>query len=507
MRSVGPSRIYVLALIFLGFLSPVVAQPPATKQSAAPQPSQKASADNKSYFRRCVEELDLSTCAHAEKLPLSTQEKSQVFTFECVAQPLCEDKTLLEKAIQLDPQNALAYFLRASYGQASADEVVKTYRKAIELNPEWKRYYVDAALVANGAESYKSSDEGLKLWQVALASAPDDPRAYTGYASALRSRGKNAEAEKILKKGSALNATDAEAAYGLCTLYITQKDTARLRPVCETAIAGLSSEVLGTLGYALSEIKEYGLAESAYRKAVERGPDPGNVLESNLANTLLQEGKASEAAEIYRRTLARGSDDPWSDREQYAAALETAGDLKNAEAQYLQAAKHNDCDTLGALGSFYLRQKRVQEALEQFDRAFQDTWDCSTPVYLLTQGAQAFGTERKEIPPFEAKILARAQPKPDEKVANTWYRFANLAHAFGHNDDAAAAYRKAADLDPKQAFPLGGLGWALCDAGRYREAVAAFEEAEKRQPGYLKSAPEVQKRYEQSLAAVQGKKP
>lgn len=506
MRSIGPGRICLLAVIFLASLSPVVAQTaPATKHATTPRPSQKASADNESYFKRCVEELDLAACVYAEKLPLSTEEKSQVLTFESVAQPLCEDKTLLEKAIQLDPQNALAYFLRASCSRGSGDEIVKTYRKAIELNPEWKRYYVDAALVANGAESYKSSDEGLKLWQLALASAPDDPRAYAGYASALRSRGKNAEAEAILKKGSALNASDAEAAYGLCSLYIAQKDTARLRPVCETAIAGGAIEALGTLGYQLSEIEEYGLAEAAYRKAVERGPDPGNVSESNLANTLLQEGKASEAAEIYRRMLDRGVAS--ADREQYAAALEAAGDLQNAEAQYLQAAKHNDCGTLSALGRFYLHQKKVRQALEQFDRAFQEQWDCPTPVYFLMQEPQAFGAEQQEIPQFEEKILTRARPKPDEKVANTWYRFANLAHAFGHNDDAATAYRKAADLDPKQqAFPLGGLGWALYDARRYREAIAAFEEAEKRQPGYLKSAPEVQKRYEESLAAVQGKK-
>jgi superkiller protein 3 len=453
-----------------------------------------------------VEELDLAACAHAEKLPLSTKEKSQVLTYKQAAQLLCEDKTSLNQAIRLDPQNALAHFLRARCSATNIEEAVNSYRKAIELKPEWKRYYVDVALLANGLESYKSSDEGLKIWQLSLESAPDDPRVYAGYASALRSRGKNAEAEAMLRRGMATNGSDADSAYGLCSMYVAQKNLVKLRPVCETAIAGLSGQALGTLGYELSEIKEYALAEAAYRKAVESGPDPGNVSESNLANTLLQEGKAREAAEIYRRRLARDPGDS-SDREQYAAALEAEGDLKNAEAQYLQAAEHKDCETLSALGRFYLHQKKAQQAFEQFDRAFQEQWDCPTPVYFLTQEPQAFGAQQREIPQFEEKILARARPKPDEKVANTWYRFANLAHDFGHNEDAATAYRKAADLDSKQAFPLGGLGWALHDAGRYREAIAAFEEAEKRQPGYLKSSPEVQKRYEQSLAAVQGKKP
>jgi len=74
---------------------------------------------------------------------------------------------------------------------------------------------------------------------------------------------------------------------------------------------------------------------------------------------------------------------------------------------------------------------------------------------------------------FEEKMLARVRPKEDEKTANTWYRFAELSHAFGQNDQAIPAYRRAADLSPKQAFPLGGLGWALYQSGRYQEGLIA----------------------------------
>jgi tetratricopeptide (TPR) repeat protein len=383
MTSVNQGRACLVALIFLASLSCSMAQSaPATRESARPQ--QKVATDTRSYVTRCVEELDLAACEHAEKLPLSTKEKSQVLTYKRAAQLLCEDKTPLDQAIWLDTQNALAYFLRARCSATNAEEAVNSYRKAIELRPEWKRYYVDVALLANGLESYKSSDEGLKIWQLALESAPDDPRVYPGYASALGSRGKNAEAEAMLKRGTATISSDADSAYGLCSMYIAQKDLTKLRPVCETAIAGLSSEALGTLGYQLSEIKEYALAEAAYRKAVERGPDPGNVSESNLANTLLQEGKAGAAAEIYRRRLAKDPTDS-ENREQYAVALEAAGDMKKAEAEYLKTAQHKDCDTLSGLGRFYLHQKKVQQAFEAFDQAFQAQWDCPTPVYFLTQ--------------------------------------------------------------------------------------------------------------------------
>lgn len=507
MIRMGLIRVSLVAVIWVVFLSPAAGQTtPSAEQSASSRSPQTAFKDTARYFMRCVEELDLAACKHAKRLPLSAKEKSHVLTYEYAAQSICDSKALLDEAIRLDPENSLAYFLRATCSATNVEETVKSYLKAIELNPEWKRYYVDVAILANSTGNYKSSEQGLKLWQLALESAPDDPRVYTGYASALMSHGKNAEAEAMFQEGLAANPSDADSLYGLCSLYIDQKNPAKFRPMCTTAIAGLSSGLLGTLAFQLGRINEYALAEASYRKALESGPDPQNTLKLNLAGTLLQEGKAGEGAEIYRQHILKNPGD-FTYIDAYASALESAGDLKKAENEYVRAAEHRDCGTLSSLGRFYLHQKRYQEAFQQFDGAFQEQWDCPTPVYFLTHETQAFGTQQREIPQFEEKILARARPKPDEKTANTWYRFANLAHEFGRNDEAAAAYRKAADLSPKQAFPLGGLGWALYDAGRYQEAIAAFEEAEKRQAGYLKSAPEVQKRYEQSLAAVKGKKP
>ncbi|MGA8441005.1 MAG: tetratricopeptide repeat protein [Candidatus Sulfotelmatobacter sp.] len=518
-------------------LATVAAQTvPSGRESVGTQPRQ-GTRDSSQYLARCVEELDLSACKRVGKRGFSPKERSQGFAYEYAAQS-AGPVTALDQAIRLDPQNALAYFPR---GHITAnDQGVGSYLRAIELNPEWKRYYVDVALLADNADSYKSSEQGLQLWQRALESAPDDLRVYAGYGNALEARGRIAAAEAMFQKGLAANPADALSASGLCSLYIKQKNVDKLRSPCRTAV-GFSAAPLDSLAFELNQVQEYALAELAYRKALERGSDPqpfltvnlastllqeGKTSEAelvyrklmerggdpqhslmlNLASTLLQEGKASEAAEIYKVHLAKHSSDFWW-RDAYASALESTGDFQGAEEQYLEAVdEHPDCSTNGDLGLFYLHRKKYQEALDRFDLAFQDQWDCPTPVFALTQNKQSFGTEQARVTQFEEKILARVRPKEDEKAANTWYRFAQLSHAFGQNDQAAAAYRRAADLSPKQAFPLGGLGWALYEAGRYQEAIAAFEEAEKRQPGYLKSAPEVEKRYQESLAAVKGQK-
>src|ERR1051325_3176263 len=81
MKSISPSRVCLVAVVFLASLPPVVAQTaPAIRESKLPP--QKVSTDNASYVARCVEELDLAACVHAEKLPLSAKEKSQVLTYK-----------------------------------------------------------------------------------------------------------------------------------------------------------------------------------------------------------------------------------------------------------------------------------------------------------------------------------------------------------------------------------------------------------------------------------------
>src|SRR5215472_8560035 len=123
MTGIRPSRVCLVALISLAPLSPLVAQTaPTVTQSTISRSPQTVPTDTGSYFTRCVEELDSAACEHARKLPLSTKDKSQVLTYEYAAQALCENKTLLDQAIQLDPQNAIAYFLRAMCSAASADE-------------------------------------------------------------------------------------------------------------------------------------------------------------------------------------------------------------------------------------------------------------------------------------------------------------------------------------------------------------------------------------------------
>ena len=441
---------------------------------------------------QCLEQLNAAACGRALKLQLSPKDKSQVLTFEYGAQPGADAK-LLDAAIGLDPQNALAYFLRPN---------LQSFLRAIELNPQWKRYYVDAALMAAGNPKYASTDEGLKLWQLALENAPDDPRAYPGYAKALRARGKTEAAEAMLRRGVAANPDDADSAAELCDLYIKEKDFAKLRPACRRAIEIPNSRV-DTLAEDLKDLKEYALAEAAFREWLQRYDDgQWYVRFMNLTITLREEGKLAETAAMERWYIATHPDDP-SERDQYGMVLEQMGNIAAAQEQYELAAKdRTDCGADAQLGRFYLHQKRYDDAFKEFEKSYEGQSNCPYTTYILTHQADSFGPTRQRIPAFEAAMLSRARPKDEETSAEAWYGYGSMAQDFRLFEEALTGYRKATELSPNEAFRFGALGWAYYDLHRYREAVDAFEQAEKKQPGYLKSAPEVLKRYQESLAAV-----
>jgi tetratricopeptide (TPR) repeat protein len=496
-----------LAFTLVVFLSALPASRAQTKPSSAP----KASAAALDSVRACVEQLDIFACERAQKLRLSPKQKAEVILYEFAAAPVCTPEPAVDQAIKLDSQNALAYFLKAEsircYGNWPA--AVPLYLKAIELNPEWKPYYVDVALLMNG-DTAKFGDQLTKTWQLALGAAPEDPRGLTGYAQALALQKKPEEARATFQKALDRNPSDADAAYGLCQYYLDHKDPAHFGPLCKLATGGISSMELSTLGFLLNRAEEPLLAEQAYRRALQLDPkDPGNTVRLNLINTLTIEKKTGEAVRLFEDFIAKHPDQASTVQDQYAFALEEDGQLKKAEELYQhEAESRNDSSNLSNLAGFYLRQKKYEEAATNFKLALQESW---RSFYLIPQLREAFaplGPQRhQELVTFEDQLVAAASTSLKAQTSDSYYTFANLLKQLGRLPEAAKAYRRAADLDTNEVPPLGGLGEVLHDLGRHQDAVAAYEEAEHRRSGYLNSAPELKKHYEESLAALKGKKP
>ena len=83
----------------------------------------------------------------------------------------------------------------------------------------------------------------------------------------------------------------------------------------------------------------------------------------------------------------------------------------------------------------------------------------------------------------------RARPADDDAQERLGHA---LLHLLGRADEAVGPLQEAIRLRPDRASPRGELGLALAALGREAEAVAAFTEAARLDPGYFESRPAAQ---------------
>jgi tetratricopeptide (TPR) repeat protein len=165
--------------LFGGWLLVASAAAPA---AIAQQPPNAAQALN-----TCKQQSDAGACRRAIRLGLTPKEASEAYTFWADRYPIQFGQTdeplkLLRKAVQLDPKNALATYLLASYlpttEYKSAEENEELLRHAAEMRPDWEGPHVLLA----GAVSPFNYDVIIREWTGALKLAPDDP----SYAAKLK---------------------------------------------------------------------------------------------------------------------------------------------------------------------------------------------------------------------------------------------------------------------------------------------------------------------------------
>jgi tetratricopeptide (TPR) repeat protein len=144
------------------------------------------------------EESEANACAVAVRSNLPPTKLSEAYTFWADTFPnqwgnTTEPMKLLRKALELDPNNALATYLLAMYIPGSMnyrydEEKEKLLKRAAELRPDWEAPHVQLALLAEPWGYQKIIEE----WTAALKFGPDDPF----YAAKLKEAREKFEAQK-----------------------------------------------------------------------------------------------------------------------------------------------------------------------------------------------------------------------------------------------------------------------------------------------------------------------
>ncbi len=105
-------------------------------------------------------------------------------------------------------------------------------------------------------------------------------------------------------------------------------------------------------------------------------------------------------------------------------------------------------------------KKQLGEALDNL--ANELMWPQDT-------GSAIYSPEAERILPKVVEWLPEKQ--------GAWYRLGAILSLAGRYDEAIAAYQRAIALDPKVAAPHNGLGNVYAQLGRYDEAIAAYQRA------------------------------
>lgn len=236
----------------------------ALGQASVDTPSAVASA------KQCREKSDASACTRAIRLGLSPKLASETYTFWADTFPnhsgYDEPIKLLRQAVKLDPKNALAAYLLATYLSRSSfkevEEKERLLRTASELRPDWDAPLLELAALA----APWNYEEMIRDWSKAAKLQPDDSEyeaqlqaAKQGQEAGLaliRDREQKAKADSRLWSGSVV-----EAAKWVCDIPTAEEYAARVNDSWPSTRWRLLAETYEGCG-------RYEQARELYRKII-----------------------------------------------------------------------------------------------------------------------------------------------------------------------------------------------------------------------------------------------
>ncbi len=363
----------------------------------------------------------------------------------------------VDKAIELDPENATLWAYKASslnlagvitQNQSRFDESIQAYDKAIELDPEnttyllWKGYtFRQAAYGLQGEERTSAFNEAIATFDRALEIDPEYGEAWAG-------KGVIYDDLAMFNNDSA-RYSDSLTAYDKAIELTPANDTRNLAQAYEGKAVALShmGQDLALIGQKEESRARLEEAVENYDKVIDLDPGfVGQEAQQNRAGVLDELGRHDEAAAGYEKAIEHlnrsieenlNNSGEWAikatlfrEQGRYEAAIAALNNATKIMPEYVMA-----WEMMGEILSSDLG--RYEESIEAYDRALQ----------------------------------------LDPTNARAWTGKGHALRSLGRNREAVLAYDRALEIDPDRAAAWLGKGAALRNQERYNESVQAYDEA------------------------------
>jgi eukaryotic-like serine/threonine-protein kinase len=388
------------------------------------------------------------------------------------------------------------------------EEAIRYYMAARSLRPE------TAHELAHVLHEEGETNQAIAIFQDLARLRPEEGWHLTCLSVALRSRGRNQEAEvaldeaiAALRAAIALRPESAQFHFGLgVALYRQGKldeatteyhEALRLKPDLVTAHYNLGNTLRdqGKLEEAIKAFREalrlnpdfvpahYNLglvlrgpgkleeAINEFREALRLEPDLPEA-HYNLGLALQDQAKVDEAIEEYREALRLEPHFPGA-HNALGNALRDRGKRDEAIREYREALRLKP-DIAGYhsnLGNALRDQGKLDEAIKEYRKALR-----LEPDYPEAHNNLGLALhDRRKVDEAIEEYREALRLKPDLVPAH--YNLGNALHVQGKPEAAVAEYREAIRLKPDHAEAHYNLGNALRDRGKLEAAIVAYRQA------------------------------
>lgn len=357
---------------------------------------------------------------------------------------------LLEKAIELDPQFAMAYG-RIGYAYAvrghEAEKAKPYLEKAFQLSnrlTERDRLYINAWYsIAN--LDYPGATVPLRK---IITQYPMEVEAYLSLSYLLRGEGQHEDAIGVLKQGLVIDseARDVYNALGLIYLDLHRYDEALAAHQRYVQLAPTEPNAYDSLGMSYQCAGHYAEALAAYGQALTLRPDD-YVVNIHLGNAYVQLGRYQAALAQYRRVIQVAPDDA------------------------VRSRAH------GLIAEVYLRKRDLRQAAMAASKEvrFQKYNVWNSLVVALERGDTSAAEKLRGRLFAEWPFTARGQSFPARLSP---YRHGYLALRDGRPDEAIENFKEALHRPPviwMIDFLEDCLANAYLETGRLDEAITEYE--------------------------------
>jgi tetratricopeptide (TPR) repeat protein len=206
------------------------------------------------------------------------------------------------------------------------------------------------------------------------------------------------------------------------------------------------------------------------------------IAQTLLAELLLNEGKTTEAIDIYR-SIPTDSSFSWQSRIDEARALDDLGQTDDALKLLdgMIAERTDRYDAAAAKGNILRGHEQFAEAAKAYDIAISRIPELKRRHWSLLYFRGIALERSKQWPLAEADFQKALALEPEQPYVMNYLAYSWVEQRL-HLDEAFTMLKRAVELKPEDGFIVDSLGWAYYQQGQYDKAVEYLERAVELEP-------------------------